>query len=465
MVDMAHIAGLVAAGVHPTPVGIADIVTTTIHKTLGGPRAGMVHVHRGAGARRSTRPSSPGLQGGPLMHVIAGKAVALGHALTPEFRARQRGDRGQLPGPGRGAGRRRREPGVAAAPTTTSSWWTSRPRRSPARTARTGWTRPASRSTRTACRSTSARRRSPPGLRIGTAGPHHPRPARGRRCARSAGSSRPPSTRPPSDADLDALRAALARHRRALPAVPAPAGGHGRLTVLSTRALNRALLARQLLLARASAAGARGGRAPGGDAGPGAGPSLHRAVEPRRRASRPRELADLVRDRAAVRVDAHARHPAPGDAPTTASRCARRCRRRSRGASGPTARTARALEGDRRDALLATGAGARGGAAAHPRTAARRPRRRLPGRDPHALGQAVAQIVPMVQVPPRGVWGESGRPTLTTVEAWLGAPVSPTRRRSRPSRCATWPPSAPPARADLQAWSGTDRRRVRRSPA
>jgi glycine hydroxymethyltransferase len=88
MVDMAHIAGLVAAGVHPTPVGIADVVTTTIHKTLGGPRAGLVLCNEDL-ASKVDKAVFPGLQGGPLMHVIAGKAVALGHALTPEFRARQ----------------------------------------------------------------------------------------------------------------------------------------------------------------------------------------------------------------------------------------------------------------------------------------------------------------------------------------------------------------------------------------
>ena len=89
MVDMAHIAGLVAAGVHPTPVGIADIVTTTIHKTLGGPRGGLIMSTAELGTKID-RAVFPGLQGGPLMHVIAGKAVALGHALTPEFQARQR---------------------------------------------------------------------------------------------------------------------------------------------------------------------------------------------------------------------------------------------------------------------------------------------------------------------------------------------------------------------------------------
>ena len=88
MVDMAHIAGLVAAGVHPTPVGIADVVTTTIHKTLGGPRAGMVMCTSELAAKVD-KAVFPGLQGGPLMHVIAGKAVAFGQALTPEFRARQ----------------------------------------------------------------------------------------------------------------------------------------------------------------------------------------------------------------------------------------------------------------------------------------------------------------------------------------------------------------------------------------
>jgi glycine hydroxymethyltransferase len=88
MVDMAHIAGLVAAGLHPTPVGIADLVTTTIHKTIGGTRGGMILCTSDL-ATKVDKAVFPGLQGGPLMHVIAGKAVALGHALTPEFRARQ----------------------------------------------------------------------------------------------------------------------------------------------------------------------------------------------------------------------------------------------------------------------------------------------------------------------------------------------------------------------------------------
>jgi glycine hydroxymethyltransferase len=88
MVDMAHIAGLVAGGVHPSPVGIADVVTSTLHKSLGGPRAGMI-MCRADLASAIDRAVFPGLQGGPLMHVIAGKAVAFGHALTDEFRERQ----------------------------------------------------------------------------------------------------------------------------------------------------------------------------------------------------------------------------------------------------------------------------------------------------------------------------------------------------------------------------------------
>ncbi len=89
MVDMAHISGLVAGGVHPSPVGIADIVTSTLHKSLGGPRAGMVMCREDLGSAID-RAVFPGLQGGPLMHVIAGKAVAFSCALTEEFRARQR---------------------------------------------------------------------------------------------------------------------------------------------------------------------------------------------------------------------------------------------------------------------------------------------------------------------------------------------------------------------------------------
>jgi glycine hydroxymethyltransferase len=89
MVDMAHIAGLVAAGVHPSPVPLADIVTTTTHKTLRGPRGGMVLSKEQYGKTLNSQ-IFPGIQGGPLMHVIAAKAVAFREALTPEFKAYQR---------------------------------------------------------------------------------------------------------------------------------------------------------------------------------------------------------------------------------------------------------------------------------------------------------------------------------------------------------------------------------------
>jgi glycine hydroxymethyltransferase len=89
MVDMAHFAGLVAAGEHPNPVEHADVVTTTIHKTLAGPRSGMI-LCREELAKDIDRAVFPGTQGGPLMHVIAAKAVALGIAGTDAFRERQR---------------------------------------------------------------------------------------------------------------------------------------------------------------------------------------------------------------------------------------------------------------------------------------------------------------------------------------------------------------------------------------
>jgi glycine hydroxymethyltransferase len=89
MVDMAHIAGLVAAGEHPTPVPHADFVTTTTHKTLRGPRGGMILCKEKFQKTVNSR-IFPGIQGGPLMHVIAAKAVALGEAMTPEFKAYQR---------------------------------------------------------------------------------------------------------------------------------------------------------------------------------------------------------------------------------------------------------------------------------------------------------------------------------------------------------------------------------------
>jgi glycine hydroxymethyltransferase len=88
-VDMAHIAGLVAAGVHPSPVPHADIVSTTTHKTLRGPRAGMV-LSRAAYAKELDRLTFPGMQGGPLVHTIAAKAVCLKEAMEPSFREYQR---------------------------------------------------------------------------------------------------------------------------------------------------------------------------------------------------------------------------------------------------------------------------------------------------------------------------------------------------------------------------------------
>jgi glycine hydroxymethyltransferase len=88
MVDMAHIAGLVAAGLHPSPVPYADFVTTTTHKTLRGPRGGMV-LCKAEHAKTVDSKVFPGMQGGPLMHVIAAKAVALKEALSPEFKSYQ----------------------------------------------------------------------------------------------------------------------------------------------------------------------------------------------------------------------------------------------------------------------------------------------------------------------------------------------------------------------------------------
>ena len=88
MVDMAHIAGLVAAGEHPSPVPYADFVTTTTHKTLRGPRGGMI-LCKEKYAKAIDKAIFPGTQGGPLEHVIAGKAVCLKEAMGPEFKAYQ----------------------------------------------------------------------------------------------------------------------------------------------------------------------------------------------------------------------------------------------------------------------------------------------------------------------------------------------------------------------------------------
>ena len=87
MVDMAHIAGLVAAGVHPSPIPYADVVTTTTHKTLRGPRGGMILCNQEAADKYNfNKAIFPGIQGGPLMHVIAAKAVCFKEALDPSFK-------------------------------------------------------------------------------------------------------------------------------------------------------------------------------------------------------------------------------------------------------------------------------------------------------------------------------------------------------------------------------------------
>ncbi|MBR7158281.1 MAG: serine hydroxymethyltransferase [Alphaproteobacteria bacterium] len=86
MVDMAHFSGLVAAGIHPNPLEYADVVTTTTHKTLRGPRGGMILTNNPDLAKKINSAVFPGLQGGPLMHVVAAKAVAFGEALRPEFK-------------------------------------------------------------------------------------------------------------------------------------------------------------------------------------------------------------------------------------------------------------------------------------------------------------------------------------------------------------------------------------------
>lgn len=89
MVDMAHIAGLVAAGEHPSPIGYADVVTTTTHKTLRGPRGGLILTNNEEIAKKINKAIFPGVQGGPLMHIIAAKALAFKEALSPEFKIYQ----------------------------------------------------------------------------------------------------------------------------------------------------------------------------------------------------------------------------------------------------------------------------------------------------------------------------------------------------------------------------------------
>ena len=106
MVDMAHFSGLVAAGVHPNPCEWADIVTSTTHKTLRGPRSGMILAKEKLGAAID-KAVFPGIQGGPLMHIIAAKAVCYREAMTPEFVAYSRQGGGQRADSGEGAERGR----------------------------------------------------------------------------------------------------------------------------------------------------------------------------------------------------------------------------------------------------------------------------------------------------------------------------------------------------------------------
>ena len=115
MFDAAHIAGLIAGGAHPNPVPFADVVTFTTHKTLRGPRGGCI-LSRAEHAAAIDKAIFPGLQGGPLEHVIAGKAVAFREAATPEFRDYARPDRAQ-----------RRRAGGGARPVTGSAWCRAAP--------------------------------------------------------------------------------------------------------------------------------------------------------------------------------------------------------------------------------------------------------------------------------------------------------------------------------------------------
>ena len=116
--DMAHIAGLVAAGVHPSPVPHSDFVTTTTHKTLRGPRGGMV-LCREQYAKDLDRTVFPGVQGGPLMHIIAAKAVCFKEAPEPSFAGVSAADRRQREAARRGRSRRQASAWSAAAPTIT----------------------------------------------------------------------------------------------------------------------------------------------------------------------------------------------------------------------------------------------------------------------------------------------------------------------------------------------------------
>ena len=153
MVDIAHFAGLVAGGAHPSPFPHAHVVTTTTHKTLRGPRGGMILTNDEELAKKINSAIFPGLQGGPLMHVIAAKAVAFGEALRPEFKlyARAVVDNAKALADDRQVGRlrhrlrRHRQPPDAGRPAAQE--------RSPARPPKPRSGGPTSPATRTACRS------------------------------------------------------------------------------------------------------------------------------------------------------------------------------------------------------------------------------------------------------------------------------------------------------------------------
>ncbi len=165
-VDMAHFAGLVAAGVHPSPVPYADVVSSTVHKTLAGPRSGVILSRDTALAKKLNSAVFPGQQGGPLMHVIAAKATAFKIAATEESRtasaAPSRARRSSPSASSRPTPPRPASPSSRAARTCTSCSRICGTRPSTASRRRTRCTRSASRSTATRCRSTRARRWSPP---------------------------------------------------------------------------------------------------------------------------------------------------------------------------------------------------------------------------------------------------------------------------------------------------------------
>ena len=223
MVDMAHFAGLVAAGLHPSPVPHAHVVTSTTHKTLGGPRGGVILAATSRIAKKLNSAVFPGQQGGPLEHVIAAKAVtfklAAGHAFrdrqcAPSSGARLLADRLLAPTPGRWHRR-----GQPAAPTCTWSWSTYGTQSLTASRPRTGWTGRASPSTATPCRSTPGRRWSAPASADRDTGARRAWPRRGRvrEVADIVAEALRPST---GERALEALRDRVAAVTAAYPLYP-----------------------------------------------------------------------------------------------------------------------------------------------------------------------------------------------------------------------------------------------------